>query len=279
MLLILVYSVITLYAKGVSYYLYKFGNKLDLLPSLYYLCGAMKNENYSIKPQILNYARNNGRFGISQLVSDLGMNINTVRQYLSALARENRIVRISNGEYMYTTKQTFRFIPSETLKRLYNELKEELPYTDFCIYDGGIFTPLQHHVSVNHAIYVETNRDTVDTVFSRLKDSTRNVYKQPDAAFMYDYVNLQEPCVIVKTFVTESPVNRVDGIITPTIEKLLIDIQKDDDLDYMRGTESLYMFRTAFDLYVVNIPRLLRYAKRRGAYESTYSLITQLDLI
>lgn len=239
----------------------------------------MANERYSIKPQILNYARNNGRFGISQVVSDLGMNINTVRQYLSILSRENRIVRTGNGEYLYTTKQTFRFTSSETLKRLYNELKEELPYTDFCIYDGGIFTPLQHHVSVNHAVYVETNRDAVDTVFSRLKDSQRNVYKQPNAAFMYDYVNLQEPCFIVKTFVTESPVNRIGGMITPTIEKILVDIQKDDDLDYMRGTESLYMFRTAFDLYVVNIPKLLRYARRRGAYESTHSLITQLDLI
>ena len=33
------------------------------------------------------------------------------------------------------------------------------------------------------------------------------VYKQPTAKFMYDYVNMHEPCIIVKIFVTESPVN------------------------------------------------------------------------
>lgn len=49
---------------------------------------------------------------------------------------------------------------------------------------------LQRHVSVNHAIYVETNRDAVDSVFSLLKDSDMPVYKQPAAKFMYDYVNM-----------------------------------------------------------------------------------------
>lgn len=237
------------------------------------------NERNSIKQCILDHARRHERIGSSQLVSELGMKPNTARQYLSALAKGGKLVRIGNGEYMLTDKQVFSFIPTEALEKLYKGLKDELPFTDFCIYDGSIFTPLQHHVSVNHAIYIETNRDAVDTVFSQLKDSQRIVYKQPDAAFMYDYVNLQEPCIIVKTFVTESPVNRVKGMWTPTLEKILVDIQKDDDFDYMRGTESLYMFRTAIDRYIVNTPKLLRYAKRRGAYESTRSLIEQSEQI
>lgn len=235
----------------------------------------MTNERNRTKRCILDYARHHERIGFSQLVSDLGLKTSTARQYLSALAKEKKLARTGNGEYMLTDKQVFRFVPTEAQEKLYGELKEELPYTDFCIYDGGIFAPLQHHVSVNHAVYIETNRDAVDTVFSRLKDLQRAVYKQPSAAFMYDYVNLQEPCIIVKTFVTESPVNRINGVFTPTLEKLLVDIQKDDDFDYMRGTESLYMFRTAFDLYSVNTPKLLRYAKRRSAYESTCSLMEQ----
>lgn len=64
-------------------------------------------------------------------------------------------------------------------------------------------------------------------------------------------------------------------MVTPTIEKLLVDIQKDEDFDYMQGTEITYMYQTAFDLYTVNTPKMLRYAKRRGAYDSTYSLIEQ----
>lgn len=239
----------------------------------------MVNGNYSIKQCILDYAQNHGRFGINQLATELEMKINTVRQYLSALAKENKVARIGNGEYMFTDKQVFTFRPTQALEKLYRELKGTLPYTDFCIYDGSIFIPFQHHVSVNHAIYVETNRDAVDTVFARLKDSQKIVYKQPDSAFMYDYVNLQDSCVIVKPFVTESPTNEVNGVIVPTLEKLLVDIQKDDDFDYMRGTEASYIYQTAFEQYVVNTKKLFRYAKRRGAYENIHSLVKQLQLI
>ena len=162
---------------------------------------------------------------------------------------------------------------------IYNKLTKELPFTDFCIYDGSIFNSLQHHVAVNHAIYVETNREAVDVVFAQLKKLSRMVYKQPDSDFMYDYVDLKDPCVIVKTFVSESPVNKVNGMATPTLEKLLVDIQKDADLDYMRGIESLYMFQNAISQYVINTPKMLRYAKRRGAYESIHSLIQQAQRI
>lgn len=127
-------------------------------------------------------------------------------------------------------------------------------------------------------IYVETNRDAVDSVFARIKDSQKFVYKQPDYAFMYDYVNLQDSCVIVKPFVTESPINEVNGVVVPTLEKLLVDIQKDDDFDYMRGTEASYIYQTAFDQYVINTQKLFRYARRRGAYENIRSLVKHLQL-
>lgn len=239
----------------------------------------MMNEGNTRKQRILDYARSHGRIGFAQLVSDLGLNSNTARQYLSALTKAKKLVRVSNGEYMLPDKPIFMYIPTKDVENLYKDLKAELPFTDFCIYDGSIFTPLQHHISVNHAIYVETNRDAVDAVFSRLKDTHKMVYKQPGADVMYDYVDLQTPCIILKTFVTESPVNKINGMNTPTLEKLLVDIQKDDDLDYMRGIESLYMFQTAIDQYVVNISKMLRYAKRRGAYENINSLIKQAQQI
>ena len=228
-----------------------------------------------MKQHILDYARSHEQIGVSQLVSDLGINFNTARQYLSSLTKDNMIARIGNGEYKLADKQVFRFIPSETLAVLYHELKDKFPFADFCIYDGSIFNTLQQHVSINHAIYVETNRDAVDSVFSRLKETHAKVYKQPDAKFVYDYVNLQEQCIIVKTFVTESPINRVDDMIVPALEKLLVDIQRDKDFDYMQGLELTYIFEAAYNLYSVNTPKMLRYARRRNTYNSTFSLIEQ----
>ena len=239
----------------------------------------MTNVKITRKQRILDYARNHRRIGFAQLVSDLSLNPNTTRQYLSILTKDKKLIRAGNGEYMLPNKRIFMYIPAKNIEKIYNGLKKDLPFTDFCIYDGSIFTPLQHHVSVNHAIYVETNRDAVDTVFSRLKNLQKIVYKEPDANVMYNYVDLRKPCIIVKSFVTESPVNKINGMRVPTLEKLLVDIQKDDDLDYMRGIESLYMFQTAIDQYVVNTSKMLRYAKRRGAYDKLHSLLEQAQHI
>lgn len=235
----------------------------------------MIQDRNSIKQCVLNYAQQHERVDYTRLVEELGLNINTAKQYLSALTKEKKLDRTARGEYHLTKRQTFEFIPDKALEKLHRRLKKAFPYTDFCIYDGSIFSSLQHHLAFNRAIYVETNREAVSAVFSHLKETQERVYKQPDAKWMYDYVNLKEPCLIVKTFVTESPVNSVNGVPVPTLEKLLVDIQKDADFDYMQGYESVYMYQMAFDLYAVNVSKLLRYAKRRNAYNEVYALVEQ----
>ena len=228
------------------------------------------------KRQILDFAKENQRVSVSFLALS-GMKPVTARQYLSSLAKDNELVRVAQGEYALPDKQSFRYVPSEEVKKIYASLKSELPFTDFCIYDGSILSPIQHHLSINKAIYVETNRDAVESVFARLKESHEDVYRQPDSAFMYDYVDLRNQCVIVKTLVTEAPLMTVDGVRVPTLEKMLVDTQKDADFDYVRGAESQYMYQMAFDLYNINTQRLLRYARRRSISQEIQELLNQIN--
>ena len=226
-----------------------------------------------VRTQILDYATNHGSVNATILMNTYGMKPTTARQYLSTLSKENILVRVGQGEYALPQKQMFSYSPSEKVKCIYDELKSELPFTDFCVYDGNIISSIQHHLSINNAIYVETNRDAVDSVFSRLRGQQKDVFKQPDATFVADYIDFREPCVIVKPLVTESPLMEVEGIRVPTLEKLLVDTQKDADFDYLRGAESLYMFQMAFELYTINTQRLMRYAKRRGIGQEVNELI------
>ena len=228
------------------------------------------------KRQILDLAKENKRVSVSFLALS-GMKPVTARQYLSSLAKDKELVRVAQGEYALPDKQSFSYTPSEEAKKIYDGLKSELPFTDFCIYDGSIFSPIQHHLSINKAIYVETNRDAVESVFARLKEQYKNVYRQPDSTFMYDYVDLRNQCVIVKTLVTEAPLMTVDGVRVPTLEKMLVDIQKDADFDYVRGAESQYMYQMAFDLYTINTQRLMRYARRRGISKEIQILLNQVN--
>lgn len=216
----------------------------------------------------MNYANNHTTMTVNDIVAAFGLKPVTVRQHLSRLAAAGDIVRIGYGKYVKaSTKEVFPIIVSNNVKNIYNSLRSDLPFADFCVYSGQIYEPLQHHLSVNHAIYVETNRDTVESVFSLLKEHFMNVYKQPDADFISDYVDLRKECIIVKVLVTESPLQNVDDVPSPTIEKLLVDILKDPDLNYMRGMEFNYMMKTALSQYRVSSSKLLRYARRRNVQQ------------
>ena len=63
---------------------------------------------------------------------------------------------------------------------------------------------------------------------------------------MSDYIRLDKRSFIVKPLVSESPIQEVNGINVPRIEKLLVDIQCDRDFFYLQEQESLYMMQNAF---------------------------------
>ena len=81
---------------------------------------------------------------------------------------------------------------------------------------------------------------------------------------MSDYIQWDKKAFIVKPLISEAPVQEVNGIKVPSIEKLLIDIQCDRDFFYLQGQETLYMMQNAFAHYNVNVGMLLRYASRRN---------------
>ncbi len=232
----------------------------------------------NIKSVISQYANGHGVICARDVSVDCTINIVTVRQYLSALFRAGNLERVGAGLYSLRRRQDFSYSPSTTVAETYKTLKSALPFADFCVYDGSIIAPIQHHLSINNAIYVETNRDVVDTVFGKLKNDGQTVFRQPDAQFVYDYIDLRKQCFIVKALVSESPTMTVDGIVIPTLEKLLVDIQADADFDYLRGAESQNMFNQAFSLFSINIQRLMRYSRRRNLEQKIQSLADSAKL-
>ena len=148
------------------------------------------NRTNIIESQILGFAADKRQFNISEIVGSLGLNFNSVNQYLNRLLKNNKLERVERGVYCLRKHSEFKYSPPEFIKDLYHKIKDEFPFGDFCIYDGSVFNTLTHHVSINNAIYIETNREGVDILFNYLKGQEIPVYKQPDAKFIYDYINL-----------------------------------------------------------------------------------------
>ena len=94
---------------------------------------------------------------------------------------------------------------------------------------------------------------------------------------MNEYVDLGEKSVIVKPLTTESPVKEIDGVSVPTLEKILVDINADSDFHYLQDSETFYIMENARSLYSINVPRMLRYASRRGIKDKMLSILQNAE--
>lgn len=239
----------------------------------------MSNETTTF---ILDYAEVHRDFSLGDLFAYLqektGIKKSSLSWYLFKLVNENVLVRTGRGTYSKVMKQVFSPQPIEEVKEVYGLLQSDFPFAKFCVYQGDIIAPLQHHLSSNRIIYVETDRDSAETVFNFLKDRNHDVYLRPDKNMIYRYVDMDSRVIFVKNLVSEAPLQEVSGVPMPTLEKLLVDILRDTDFFYLQGSESDRIIENAFNLYTINRNRLFRYADRRKVKKELSSILENLNI-
>ena len=220
-------------------------------------------------------------FGLQDLYAHLDGEADISRQtiswYLTKLIESGQLRRIGHGKYAKADKQQFAIVPTEEQRSLNEMLKQHWPYAHFCIYNGDVISPLQHLLSANNITYIETEREATSAVFNHLRDEGRTAYLRPTRNLIYNYIDLSQPAIFVKPLITESPVQECNGVLVPTLEKLLVDLQKDADFFYLQETEGVNIFRNAMSLYTINESRLLRYASRRGLRKEIETIIKSIN--
>ena len=220
----------------------------------------------TVSNRILEYAMRHGTFGVDQIASEnVDINRTSLLCMLSRLVKDGELVRKKHGVYArYSPSNSFHVVLKEQEKTIHGLIYKALPLISYCLYNGETLVPLQHHLFQNSATYIEVEREAVDTVFHICKDNGYESFKSPTMEMTKDYIDLSKPVVIVKPLVTESPLAQKDGIMVPTLEKLLVDLRKDEDFYFLRGVEETYIMENALSLYGINESRLKRYAKRRN---------------
>ena len=192
-----------------------------------------------VSDRILNFAAGLQQFSVDDMSADVFSDVerNTLSWHLSNLCKNGKLRRIGRGVYTLQPTNTFLVKANAKVRSLYRSLLGQYPFADFCVYSGNVITPLLHDMMPNNTIYVETNRDTIQSVFDMLLPKYNG-----------------------RIFLAKVPV--------PTLEKLLVDTRVDADFYYLHGYENMEMLRTAINHYDVNRNRLLRYADRRNAKDS-----------
>lgn len=115
---------------------------------------------------------------------------------------------------------------------------------------------------------IEVEKNTLESVFYFLKDSYKNVFLDPTSDILSRYVSSEKEAIIIKSLVTEAPMQNVQDVQTVTIEKILVDIFVDEIIfAAQQGNEMQIIFKNAFEKYTLNENKMLRYADRRRKKE------------
>jgi hypothetical protein len=228
---------------------------------------------------ILLFAAINKQFTRKELIVYLKEQKQTVSPnaiwiQLDRLVKSNELVRVERSVYGMpsNTQKNFIAIVSDEHKQLSQKIKVQFPFVNFCVWSSNAIIPYMHHIPNLNYTYVDVERDVAESVFNFLNEnSSKRIFLCPDHDDFNRYV-IGTEAIIIRTLVSEAPMQVIDGINTPSIEKILVDVAGDVEFDFMQGAEITYFYRNVAERHNINKSKLMRYATRRGRRQEVEQL-------
>jgi thioredoxin-related protein len=135
------------------------------------------------------------------------------------------------------------------------------------------------HQPFSFNLIVEVEKDAAESIFHFIKEKFKNVYLNPNAETYKNYIAGNTDSIIVKSMITESPLQEIYSVHAPSIEKILVDIYCDTNIySAFQGKEMQNIYRNAVNNYTVNLSTLARYALRRGKKEEIGNYLSHLGI-
>jgi DNA-binding PadR family transcriptional regulator len=202
----------------------------------------------------------------------------TITVYLSKLKKAGIINNPERGVYSITDKQIFNPEINQNLKKIYNKIHKEFPFTDVCVWNTKWLNDLMRHQPFKNYTIIEVEKEAEEQIFNAISEWNKNVYFNPNEEILERYISSNsEEVTIVKNLVTEAPTTKNTKIEIPTLEKVLVDIIIDKELFAAQQGELDFIFKSAFDKYDINKAKMKRYAIRRNK-ESELERIININL-
>ena len=188
------------------------------------------------------------------------------------------IQRVGRGKYRLGEQKEFEPYISKENANLFFELKEEYPFLDICIWSTQWLGQWMLHVPGTYETIIEVEKDSEENVFYFVSESRSNVFINPKQDILNKYAKSGEPIIIIKNLVTGSPLQIIDDIQIPTIEKIIVDLIADSELySAYQGRDLYSILENAFEYNTINEDKLLRYAKRRKKSDAVENLINVIN--
>ena len=193
----------------------------------------------------------------------------TVNWRVYSLVQSGVLSRIGRGKFTLGERKNFVPQISSGLKKLYGKLRKQFPYLQICTWHTSLINELMLHQPGRFHTLVEVEKDAMEPVFFFLKENKTNVFLDPTTDILSRYASGEKETTIVKSLVSEAPMQIVQDVQTITIEKMLVDIFCDETVfAAQQGGEMQNIFKEAYNRYTINESGMLRYADRRGKKKS-----------
>lgn len=177
-----------------------------------------------------------------------------------------------------TKDRAATYIPdldSEQLQ-IHNLIKNRYPFIQCCFWSTKILNEFMVHQPGRFYSLIEVEKDAMEAVFLFLREKYDSFLFNPTADIIDKYGGNSKSTWIVKPLISEAPVQIIQGVMTTTLEKVLVDILSDKSVfSAFQGAEMQNIFWNAMAKYKLNHSRILRYASRRNRKKEIESLISK----
>ena len=207
-----------------------------------------------------------------------GVNQTTINWRIYSLVQTGILKRIGRGKFGIGEEKNYITEISAKLKTIYKKLKKEFPYLDICIWNTSALNEFMVHQPGRFYILIEMEKEATRSVFFFLKEAKYSVFLEPTKDLLEKYLPEEKEVFIVKSLVSEAPLQNIKGINTASIEKMLVDIFCDDIVfSAQQGSEMRTIFKEALSKYSINESRMFRYADRRRKKESFINYLNSIS--
>jgi len=199
---------------------------------------------------------------------------------LGEMLKSGEIVKTGYDQYKIPAGKTSPvYLPeySELAATIMNQVSEKYPYIAFTVFETVLLNEFLNHLVAQNTIFVQAEKEISSFVFRSLQEEGyENVMLKP-AKKDFD-LYWTKNAIVVTDLVSEAPMQTSDPHKI-TMEKMLVDIYCDK---LIKGTFSRAEYPSiveqAFDKYMVDRTRMLRYARRRNKEtEIAHALDTGLN--
>jgi hypothetical protein len=212
-----------------------------------------------------------GFFTRSDLLSimnkdDCSFSPNTANKLLQTMLKNGNVVRVGRNVYRVADPKHRKYVHQYSVlsENAANIVSKMHPFLNFSVFELIQLNKFVNHQIAHNTVFISVENGYAEDVFESLKlDYPGKILIHPSTEIYHQYWT--DDMFIINRLLTEAPGGEEIRWHT-CIEKMLVDLLTDSILrETVSASELPDVFLNAFDHYIVDENKMLRYARRRGA--------------